>query len=142
MMPSALAIVNRTIWDVVKAGALYFAVVFAAGIVLGAIRTRWVAPRVGTGTAELMEAPIMLGVTILGARWTVVRLVVPSVSSARLGMGSIALVFMLVAELGLALPIRGLLIKEYLAGRDAVSGSVYYVMLVVLAILPLLVARK
>jgi hypothetical protein len=46
---------------VVKAGALYFAVVFAAGFALGAIRTRWVAPRAGTRMAELMEAPIMLG---------------------------------------------------------------------------------
>ena len=54
----------------VKAGVLYFALVFGAGFVLGTIRTPWVVRRVGTRTAELMEMPIMLGVTIVAARWT------------------------------------------------------------------------
>jgi hypothetical protein len=45
---------------VAKAGAHYFAVVFAAGLVLGAIRIRWVAARVGTRMAALMEAPLLL----------------------------------------------------------------------------------
>jgi hypothetical protein len=51
--------------QVVKAGALYFALVFGAGFLLGTIRTLWVVPRVGTRTAELMEMPIMLIVTIV-----------------------------------------------------------------------------
>ena len=60
MMPSALAVLDGSIWDAVKAGALYFAVVFIAGFVLGAIHIRWVAPRVGRRMAELMKAPLML----------------------------------------------------------------------------------
>src|SRR3974377_100790 len=106
--------------QLVKAGALYFAVVFGAGFVLGAIRTRWVVPRVGERRAELMEMPIMLVVTIWAARWTVVRLAVPPVPTARLGMGCIALVLMLVAEFGFVLWIRRLSIKDYLATRDPV----------------------
>ena len=51
--------------QVVKAGVLYFALVFEAGFVLGTIRTLWVFPRIGTRTAELMEMPIMLAVTIM-----------------------------------------------------------------------------
>jgi len=43
-----------------KAGVLYFAVVFGAGFVLGPIRVMWVVPRLGTRTAEILEAPIML----------------------------------------------------------------------------------
>lgn len=58
----------------VKAGVLYFAIVFAVGFVLGTIRTLWVVPRVGERKAELMEMPIMLAVTIVTARWTVLRL--------------------------------------------------------------------
>jgi type IV secretory pathway TrbD component len=54
-------------------------------------------------------------------------------------MGCISLVLMLVAELGLVLWLRGLSIKEYLATRDPVSGTVYYVMLGVFAVMPLLV---
>ena len=54
--------------QILKAGVIYFAFVFGAGFVLGAIRTLWVVPRVGTRLAELMEAPIMLVVTIIAAR--------------------------------------------------------------------------
>jgi ABC-type uncharacterized transport system permease subunit len=124
---------------VVKAGVLYFTLVFGSGFVLGTIRTLWVVPRLGTRTAELMEMPIMLAVTIVAARWTVVRLSVPIVWSARLEMGCIALVLMLIAEFGFVLWIRGLSIKEYFASRDRVSGTAYYVMLAAFAVMPLLV---
>lgn len=53
--------------ETLKAGVLYFIVVFAAGLVLGTIRTLWVVPRLGVRTAELMEAPIMFGISILAA---------------------------------------------------------------------------
>jgi len=124
---------------IVKAGALYFAVVFAVGFVLGTIRTLWIVPRAGARTAELMEMPIMLAITIVAARWTVLRLSVPMKWSARLELGCIALVLMLIAEFGFVLWIRGLSIREYLATRDPVSGAVYYVMLAVFAVMPLLV---
>jgi hypothetical protein len=38
--------------------------------------------------------------------------------------------------------VRGIAIKEYLATRDRVSGTVYYAMLVVFAAMPPLVARR
>jgi hypothetical protein len=57
--------------QIVKAGVLYFALVFGAGFVLGTIRTLWVVPRFGMRVAELMETPIMLVVTIVAARWIV-----------------------------------------------------------------------
>ena len=127
---------------ILKAGVRYFALVFGAGFVLGTIRTMWIVPRLGTRTAELMETPIMFVVTILAARWIVLRLAVPSTPFARLGMGCIALGLLLVAEFGLVLWLRGLSIKEYLATRDPVSGTVYYVMLGVFAAMPFLVARR
>jgi hypothetical protein len=127
---------------ILKAGALYFGLVFGVGFVLGTIRTLWVVPRVGARMAELMETPVMLVVTIVTARWMVLCLAVPSTPSARLGMGGIALVLLPVAEFGLVLWLRGLSIREYLATRDPVSGTVYYVMLGVFAIMPLLVARR
>ena len=123
----------------VEAGVLYFVLVFGAGFVLGTVRTLWVVPRVGTRRAELMETPIMLVVTILVARWIVLRLAVPAVASARLGMGGVALILLLAAEFGFMLRLRGLTIREYLASRDPVSGTVYYVMLAVFAAMPLLV---
>jgi ABC-type uncharacterized transport system permease subunit len=127
--------------QVLKAGAVYFALLFAVGFVLGAIRTLWVVPRVGARRAELMEMPVMLAVTILAARWTVLRLSVPPMPSVRLGTGCIALVLMLVAEFGFVLWIRGLSIRDYLATRDPVSGAAYY-LLIMYAVMPFLVARK
>ena len=126
---------------IVKAGVIYFALVFGAGFVLGTIRTLWIVPRLGTRMSELMETPIMLVISIVAARWTVLRLAVPSVPSARLVMGGIALVLMLVAEFGFVLWLRGMSIRDYLATRDPVSGTVYYAMLGVFAIMPLLVVR-
>lgn len=127
---------------ILEAGILYFALVFGTGFVLGTVRTLWVAPRVGARLAELAEAPIMLVVTIVAARWVVQRLAVPSLPSARLGMGGIALGLLLAAEFGLVRWLRGVKIRAYLATRDPVSGSAYYVMLAVFAVLPLLVARR
>ncbi len=46
--------------QILKAGVLYFAVVFGAGFILGPVRILWVAPRLGTRMAELLEMPIML----------------------------------------------------------------------------------
>jgi len=128
--------------SILKAGALYFALVFGAGFVLGTVRTVWVVPRFGTRMAELMETPIMLVVTMVAARWIVRRLAVPSVPSSRLGMGFVALGLMLVAEFGFVLRLRGLSIREYLASRDPVSQTVYYLMLGMFAIMPFLIARR
>ena len=132
---------RHPVMQVLKAGVLYFALVFGAGFVLGTIRTLWIVPRFGTRMAELMEMPIMLAVTIVAARWTVLRLSAPMMWSDRLEMGCMALVLMLIAEFGFVLWIRGLSIKEYFAARDPVSGAAYYLLLIVFAIMPFL-ARK
>jgi hypothetical protein len=133
---------KQTIMQILKAGILYFALVFGAGFALGTIRILLVVPRFGTRAAELMETPIMLVVSIVAARWIIQRLAVPFTVSSRLGMGCFALIFMLITEFTLVLWLRGLSINEYLATRDPVSGTVYYVTLGVFAIMPLLVARK
>jgi len=127
---------------ILRAGVLYFLAVFGAGFVLGPIRLFWAVPRFGPRIAELMEAPFMFIVTILAARWIARRLALPPVASIRVGMGSIALGLMLVAEFTLVFWLRGLTMGEYLATRDPVSGTVYYSLLVVFAIMPLLVARR
>lgn len=54
----------------------------------------------------------------------------------------IALVLMLVGEFGFVLWVRGISIKNYFATRDPVSGTVYYGMLLVFAVMPLLVATR
>jgi hypothetical protein len=124
-----------------KAGALYFALVFGAGFILGPIRILWAVPRFGPRAAELMEAPLMLTVIIVAARAIIRRRAIPPAPAWRLGMGGVALALLLIAELALVLGLRGLSIAEYVAGRDPVSGSIYAGMLGVFALMPLLVGR-
>jgi hypothetical protein len=127
---------------VLKAGILYFALVFGAGFALGPIRVFWVVPRVGVRIAELMEAPFMLAVIIVAARWIVRRLAVPPAPSSRLGMGFIALGLLMTAEIILGYLLWGLSVTELITIRDPVSGPVFYALLGMLTVMPLLLARK
>jgi len=131
---------NKTL--VLKAGVLYFALVFAAGFVLGIIRTLWLVPRFGARTAETRGSAHHAPVTITSALWVVRRLAVPSTRFNRLGMGGVALALLLVTEFTLVLWLRGQSIIDYVASRDPVTGTVYYLLLAVFAITPFLVARR
>jgi hypothetical protein len=127
---------------IAKASALYFFLVFAASFVLGTIRTLWVVPHVGMRGAELMEAPVMLGVSIVAAGWVVRRLAIPYRIAQRLAVGLIALALVLSAELTVVLRLRKLTLAAYVAGRDPVAGTVYLLSLAAFAAMPLLVGRK
>ena len=126
---------------VVGAGLLYFALTFGAGFLLGPIRILVLEPRVGVRAAELLEIPVMIGVTLLAARWVTRRLAVPPAAGPRLGMGLLAAGLLLVAEFTLVLRLRGLALEDYFASRDPVSGSAYYASVLLLALFPLLVNR-
>jgi hypothetical protein len=128
--------------QLLKAGSLYFALVFAAGFVLGTVRVLWLVPRFGERSVELMETPIMLVVIIFAAGWVVRRLAVPPLPPRRFAMGVIALALLLGAEFTFVLSLRGMSIAEYVATRDPVSGTVYLAMLGVFAVMPLIVARR
>ena len=126
---------------ILKAGALYFALVFGAGFVLGPIRVLWLVPRVGERTAELMESPIMLVVIVLASRWIVRRFALPPAPWKRLGVGLVALGLLLWMEFTVVLALRGLTIRQYLTDRDPVAGTVYMVLLGMFAIMPLFLSR-
>jgi hypothetical protein len=128
--------------QIVKAGVLYFMLVFGAGFVLGPIRILYLVPRFGTRTAELMEMPMMLAVVIFAAGWVVRWLSLPPIPSIRLGVRVVALGLLLVAELTLVLWLRGLTFDEYFTNRDPVAGAAYLAMLGIFAIMPLLAARR
>ena len=127
---------------VVVAGVRYFACVFGAGFVLGAIRVPLLVPRLGVRWAELIEMPLMLAVIVLAARWVVRRHALGPTVAGRIGAGMLALALLLAAELGLVLQLQGGTLAGYLASRDPVSGSVYAAMLIVFALMPLIVARN
>jgi hypothetical protein len=125
-----------------RPAAAYFALVFGAGFLLGMIRVPFLVPRLGERLAELLEMPIQFIVIVFAARFVARRFSLPARTSVRLGVGMVALCLTLVAELLLAVALAGRSVGEYIASRDPVSGSVYLVMLVVFALMPLGVARK
>lgn len=125
-----------------RAGLSYYALVFGAGFVFGAVRVGWLVPRLGVRTAELLEMPLMLLVIVAAARWVVQRFALPAGSSARWIAGGLALALLVVSELLLAALLGGQSPAAYIAGRDPVSGTVYLLMLVVFAAMPWWLGRR
>ncbi len=125
-----------------RAGAIYFCLVFGAGFALGPVRVLWLVPRVGERAAELIEMPVMLGVIVLAARWVARRFVAPCTAPRLLAVGVAALALLLAAEFTLVLGLRGMTVAEYFASRDPVAGAVYLLMLGLFALMPLLVAAR
>jgi hypothetical protein len=92
----------------------YFGLVFAAGFILGVLRTLWLAPAVGPLAAVALELPLMLGISALVAarlltHWPLSR---PVAAAA----GALAGLLLLGAEAGLSL----------LAGRDLAAHLALY----------------
>ena len=121
---------------ILKSALLYFALVFGAGFLLGAVRVLVVVPKVGVRTAELVESPMMLAVTIFAARWIVERR--PEPAAAELAVGILALGCLVMAEIVLGIWLRGKTIRSYFSDRDPVSGTVYFLLLALFAIMPFL----
>jgi hypothetical protein len=126
---------------VLRASLVYFALTFGAGFVLGPLRILLLVPRVGARTAELIEMPVMIGITWLAARWVTRKFAVPPERGPRLSMGVMAGALLLLAEFTLVLWLRGLTLEEYFTTRDPVSGTAYYAAVLLLMLMPLLVNR-
>jgi hypothetical protein len=71
-----------------KAGVIYFLLVFAVGWILGPIRELWAVPRFGRIAAILSEA-VMLLAMIVAARWVIRRFHVSRTLPVTISMGLI-----------------------------------------------------
>jgi ABC-type uncharacterized transport system permease subunit len=96
------------------AGLAYFAVVFAAGFVLGTLRVLVLAPYVGETGAVLAELPVMLALSWLVCGGLIRRLAVPGEWRHRLAMGGVAFVLLMVAELAVSVLAFGRTPAEHL----------------------------
>jgi hypothetical protein len=100
-------------WRAIQAGLLYCAIVFAAGFVLGVIRTMWVSPLSGELVAVALEAPVMLAIAWVACGWIAERLDISERFVDRLVMGGVALASMILAECGVAILAGGRGLGEY-----------------------------
>jgi len=127
--------------QVIKAGFAYFALVFGSGVVLGSIRVPFLVPRLGERIAELIEMPFTFVVILLSARYIARHFALLATTSVRLTVGLLALGLALAAEMLLAVAIQKQSLGEYIASRDPVSGTVFLLMLVLFALMPLIIVR-
>jgi hypothetical protein len=125
-----------------KAGFVYFVLAFAAGFLLGTIRTLVVTPVLGELTAVLIELPLMLATSWIACQWVLRHMGVPLPMSSRGIMGLSAFLWLMVAEALLSV----ILLNRSLAEHFALYGSLP-VMLglagqLAFAVFPVVQARK
>jgi uncharacterized membrane protein AbrB (regulator of aidB expression) len=123
-----------------KAGVIYFLLMFAVGWILGPIRELWAVPRFGHLTALLFEAVIMLIAMIISARWVMRRFEVHQTLGSTILMGLVALAILAPAEIAGVLWVRGSSLQEYLASFATAPGVISAVMFLLFAAMPTLVA--
>ena len=124
-----------------KAGVIYFVLVFAVGWVLGPIRELWVVPRFGRAIGVFLEAPIMLIAMIISARWVIRRFDVRGTLRATISMGLLAVGILTVAEIAGVLWVRQLSLQEYLGSLASAPGFISLLMFLLFAAMPTLVTR-
>ncbi|MGH7306011.1 MAG: hypothetical protein ACRELZ_22220 [Candidatus Rokuibacteriota bacterium] len=115
--------------------------VFAVGWVLGPIRTLLLEPRVGPLAAVVLEAPRMVAVMIVAARWVLGRPRVVPALATRAAIGLVALTLLLVAELAGARWLRGLSSQDYLEDRRSPPGAISLLLFLLFAVIPVIVRR-
>ena len=124
---------------ILKAGVIYFLLLFALGWILGPIRELWAVPRFGRMTALLVEAIIMLIAMIVAAGWVTLRFDVPQTLGSTIPVGLVALAILAPAEIAGVLWVRGQSLRDYTASFVTAPGVISLVMFVLFAVMPTLV---
>ena len=117
-----------------RLGLIYFSIVFCAGFLLGVLRTLWLAPWIGEQAAELIEFPVMLVVMVIAAR-RVVRHSADRIQSLLIAGGTAAL-GVLTFDVLVGLWLRDMTFEEILFDRNPLTGTIYYLMIGLLVLLP------
>lgn len=117
-------------------GLVYFALVFAAGFVLGTIRVLVLEPRLGSRLAELIEIPVMLFVIYGAAKYVIGKLPASDSRSPGLIVGLTGLALLLLCEFTLVLALRGMTPDQYFASRDPLAFGAYLVSLALFGLMP------
>jgi hypothetical protein len=131
-----------TVGAAVRAGTVYFAIVFAAGFVLGAARVLVIAPLIGELGAVIVELPIMLAVSWIVCGSLVERFRVPPDRRARLTMGAVAFALLMAAEFALSVWAFGRSVGDYAESFRTWAGVVGLAGQLAFAALPLLRMRN
>ena len=119
------------------AASIYFAIVFAAGLVLGPIRVFYLEPWLGPTLAVLLETPFLLAAMAFAGRWAPIWTKLTPTVMSLLGVGVLALAFQQVADLAVGSGLRGMTLNEQLALFATPPGWIYLFDLAAFALAPL-----
>ncbi len=120
-----------------KAGCVYFVIVFAAGFVLGTVRVLLLVPILGEAGAVLTELPFILVISWLVCRWLIAGAPVPATLSARTVMGVMAFVLLMAAEGALAIFVFGQDVSGYLQSYRSIPAILGLAGQIAFALFPL-----
>lgn len=123
------------------AGFFYFAIVFAAGFVLGAIRVSVLSAAIGDLAATIIELPVILTISWIACLFVLRRFEVAQKAAARLTMGAVAFALLIAAEIALGLSLMDRSIDAQLAAMTAPPALVGLGGQILFALFPLLAPR-
>lgn len=121
----------------VLAGISYFIIVFILGFALGTVRVLAVAPLLGEAGAVVLELPIMLSASWIACGWLIRRLRVLPALAARILMGAVAFVLLMLAELAVSIFLMGRTPAEHLATYSSLSALLGLAAQIAFAAMPL-----
>ncbi|WP_237215379.1 hypothetical protein [Falsiroseomonas oryziterrae] len=125
----------------IGAGVLWFAVMFGLGFLLGPVRILVLEPRLGPTGAVLVEAVPMVAAMTLLAPWVARLFDVAPTAAARLGMGAVGLILLLMADTLLGWLLFGRGVGSLLERPATWDGRVYLAMLLLFVLMPWLRRR-
>lgn len=126
---------------VLHAAALYFALVFAVGLMLGPPRVLWLEPWLGKTLAVLLEAPLLVVAMWFGGRLAPTWARVQGGWLSYLCIGLAALLLQQIADLAVGFGFRGMTLAEQAAHFATPAGLVYLLTLIAFAVMPLIRSR-
>lgn len=121
-----------------RAGALYFAIVFAIGFVLGTIRVLAIVPTAGDVVAVLIELPILLTLAWIVCARVMHRNQVPRRCGPRLVVAASSLLLLVTAEFALSLWLFGNSAGAYLDSMTTPHGAIGLAGQVAFALFPVI----
>lgn len=125
-----------------RAGFVYFALIISAGLILGMLRVFVLLPRMAPSITVLIELPVILVICWFAAKWVVENFAVPAVFADRLVMGASAFVFLMLAELSLAMVSFYRTLTGYLTSFATPQGAVGLAGQMFFAMFPNLLFRR
>ncbi len=126
---------------VLRAGAMYFTLVFVCAFMMGVVRTLWLVPMVGTTRAVLIEVPLVLTISWFIAR-SIVRRQALDTASSRVAAGLIAFLLLMTAELALAGALADQTPAQWAASLFSVPGIIGLAGQIGFAAMPWLAGRN